>query len=605
MAGNDSVEFDILVNGEPAKKSLKEVEEGVAKVEKQDKQTTSAMKVSWAAVGAAIVAAAATVGAMSKSARDLEKATFGLNKQTKDYIKNASNIHGMSQEIIAGFVQTGKAAGMGGDAIKTMIDQAVALGRAFPHESVEGFIDNLSMLSTAEEAQGYIVDVLEQKYGTVDLKLMSTADKMKFLMEKTKGVNEEFNKTKGAKFDQEMQKIANESITLGETFNNMIINSGIVTAIHGIMNTFDWMTGRFGVGIEAIGISFEMMKVVAIKSVRDILFGLEAIPGVGKLVEDSATRMSISYDIANDALKQSKKTLKENVIALKEVEEGADAASDAMAPDVGGFDSVIDDMSRFKSMIKDNINILRSELAAGDLTPEEVLFTEDAINAWAAKVQEGIGRGLSMDQAMQASSKSFKMMEVQVSDYDKMLQSVVTAGVSRLSSSLVDMAMSGKASFADMAKAMIADIAKIIVQQMMLNAIKNSAFGASLGFHTGTSEVKHTGGSIGGGTSIPSYHTGMRSDERIAKLQVGEAVVNRAGAANNGAAIDAMNSGHKIGGGTNVSVTVINNAGAEVTTQDDGQGNITLMLDAVANSITRGTGGVGSAMESRYGLSKR
>ncbi len=53
-----------------------------------------------------------------------------------------------------------------------------------------------------------------------------------------------------------------------------------------------------------------------------------------------------------------------------------------------------------------------------------------------------------------------------------------------------------------------------------------------------------------------------------------------------------------------VNVTVINNAGANVSTQDDGEGNIQIVLDAVANSITRGVGPIGQSMESRYGLTK-
>ena len=80
------------------------------------------------------------------------------------------------------------------------------------------------------------------------------------------------------------------------------------------------------------------------------------------------------------------------------------------------------------------------------------------------------------------------------------------------------------------------------------------SFGGGI-FHTG-GEVKHTGGYIGG---IPSYHTGMRSDERIAKLQVGEAVINRAGARQNAQAIDAMNAGYKVGeSGGNVTTAEIN-----------------------------------------------
>ena len=80
-------------------------------------------------------------------------------------------------------------------------------------------------------------------------------------------------------------------------------------------------------------------------------------------------------------------------------------------------------------------------------------------------------------------------------------------------------------------------------------------FGLSL--HTGTTEVKHTGGAIGR-ASVPSFHNGLRSDERMAKLQVGEAVVNRMGASRNPQAIDAMNAGMPIGGGGNVTTAEIN-----------------------------------------------
>jgi len=110
------------------------------------------------------------------------------------------------------------------------------------------------------------------------------------------------------------------------------------------------------------------------------------------------------------------------------------------------------------------------------------------------------------------------------------------------------MALTGKASFSDMANSMIKDLMRVIAKQMLLNSIKGTVFGGFLGFHTG-GEVKHTGGIIGGGSTIPSYHSGvgMRTDERIAKLQVGESVVNRAGTANNAGVIAEMNSGKKIG----------------------------------------------------------
>ena len=75
---------------------------------------------------------------------------------------------------------------------------------------------------------------------------------------------------------------------------------------------------------------------------------------------------------------------------------------------------------------------------------------------------------------------------------------------------------------------------------------------------SGTADVKHSGGAIGS-TRIPSFHNGFRSDERLAKLQVGEAVVNRAGATKNRGAIDAMNKGYSVGGnGGGVTTAEIN-----------------------------------------------
>ena len=101
-----------------------------------------------------------------------------------------------------------------------------------------------------------------------------------------------------------------------------------------------------------------------------------------------------------------------------------------------------------------------------------------------------------------------------------------------------------------MARSIIADLIRIQVRK------KISGFLGNLDFFGGSTTTpapvtSHTGGAIGL-ASIPSFHTGYRSDERLAKLQVGESVVNRAGTARNGEAIDAMNSGKAIGGGDNI-----------------------------------------------------
>ena len=134
-------------------------------------------------------------------------------------------------------------------------------------------------------------------------------------------------------------------------------------------------------------------------------------------------------------------------------------------------------------------------------------------------------------------------------DEVKELKAVGSKVAKGLEDAFVNMAMGVKTSFKDMARAILADLVRIQIRKTLLNVLPS---------HTGTAEVKHTGGSIGA-ARIPSFHTGVRSDERLAKLQVGEAVVNRAGAAKNRASIDAMNAGYSVGGqGGGVTTAEIN-----------------------------------------------
>ena len=132
------------------------------------------------------------------------------------------------------------------------------------------------------------------------------------------------------------------------------------------------------------------------------------------------------------------------------------------------------------------------------------------------------------------------------------LQKVGLKTAKGLEDAFVNMAMGVKVSFKDMARSILADLIRIQAKKVVVGLI-----GSLLPAHTGTTEVKHTGGAIGS-TRIPSFHTGVRSDERLAKLQVGEAVINRGGAAKNRGAIEAMNAGMSVGGGGNVTTAEIN-----------------------------------------------
>jgi len=53
---NDNIEFDILVNGKPAKDSIEDVEKAQNDLDKTVTRTTKTISASWLKIGAAVVA---------------------------------------------------------------------------------------------------------------------------------------------------------------------------------------------------------------------------------------------------------------------------------------------------------------------------------------------------------------------------------------------------------------------------------------------------------------------------------------------------------------------------------------------------------------------
>lgn len=264
----EKIEYDIKVNGKAAKTSLEELNKAQNKLDDTTTKTTKNMSSNWKTIGLSIaaagIAATATLVTLSKRGLEAEKAMFGLNDNLRDLAQNLSLMGGGTLEMTAGFVRTAQSAGLSEQAIKKVTEQAVALGRLYPHESTETFIDNLSMLYSSGEAQGYIVDILEQKYGTLDLKTISLADKMALLDEKVRGVNEAFEKTPegkitkiGAAFDIAIARIGASLNTAGENLR----------VFDGVLEVFE----KFGISYKDIqGQLSENGGNIGVNSDRDI-----------------------------------------------------------------------------------------------------------------------------------------------------------------------------------------------------------------------------------------------------------------------------------------------------------------------------------------------
>lgn len=225
----NDLEYDIIVNGKQALRTLDKVENSQKDLESTTISTNGKMNLSWVKLGASIAAVGIATALVINKGREWQKATFGMTDATKEFIRQTSILAGdLLPEQIAGFVRSAQSAGIATEEMQGLVNMAIALGRAFPQESTEVFIENLIQLNKTGEAQGFIVDILEQKYGLLDLSTLSLSEKMKTLSEVTKGVNESFQSTEAAKLDVIFNAIAVGVDKLGEGLLKLIGGTGLL-----------------------------------------------------------------------------------------------------------------------------------------------------------------------------------------------------------------------------------------------------------------------------------------------------------------------------------------------------------------------------------------
>ena len=143
--------------------------------------------------------------------------------------------------------------------------------------------------------------------------------------------------------------------------------------------------------------------------------------------------------------------------------------------------------------------------------------------------------------------------------------------------------LDGAANWGDAFKGIIKDVMAQMFKLYLLQKLTGVMFG---GGGTKIGPVRADGSFANGGTTPKdgTFLVGERGPE----------LVNLPGGSN-------ITPNHELGG---VTVNVINNSSAGVEVQESNNGDINVVISQIANDITRGTGPVGGAIESRYGLSK-
>jgi len=500
----EKIEIEILAKGKPAEKAIKGVENKTKDLGKTTKKTgketdgvLAKMKAGWIAVGASVAIA------VTKAA-SFERASIGLTKAQKEWAKETSLATDIQAEQVAGFLKSAQTAGLAEDQMKDLAKQAIALGYAFPHEDAETLHDNLVMLSKTGEAQGFVVDILEQKYvglgediTTLDLKTKSWSEKMKLVGEVAAKSQAQMDASKYKGLNEVIGTMDKAFTDVGDTLVALGSDTGGFSLVKRIIEGVSLSIQFIGAGIKTLAtdieILFDKLGIVHDKQVEKIetskkeLTVDEKIAKLLKFRDGLYRELNISTGSHTDAINKQIETIN---LQIRNLQEYGDAHHDV------------------KEKIKE------SKDAHKELTREM-----GVLNDVGKDTAKGIG------------------------DY------------------FANMVTGVKTSFKDMVKSILANLVRVRVQALATQAITKASGGSGLlgtiaGFftkHTG-GEVKHTGGMIG----VPSFHSGFRSDERMAKLQVGESVVNRAGTARNAQAIDAMNKGYSVGGGGNVTQAEIN-----------------------------------------------
>ena len=478
----EKIEIQIIAKGKPAEKAIKGVEKKTKDLGEQSKKTgkdtdgmLTKMKAGWIAVGAAMAIS------VSKAAT-FERMSIGLTKAQKDWAKETALATDIQAEQVAGFLKSAQTAGLNEEAQRNLAKQAIALGYAFPHEQAETLHDNLVMLSSTGEAQGFVVDILEQQYAKmgirfedVDLKAVSMEEKLSLVNDVVKQSQEQMNSSVFKEYNETLGLIDNSATSLGETLTTLATESGALGLFNKLLGASDLLLKRLHLGV--LGLS----------------------------------------GIFNETNKERKRWLELGISVLEQ---------DAK---LYGSDNItkIGEYRRELNKINEELGIKKGILIT--LGDQETDYW-DSIKEGVQEYSDTMGGAKKEQQALQDVGK-------------KTAQSMEDA--------FVKMAMGAKVSFKDMARSIIADLIRIQVRKKLAGFLANTDF-----FGGTSAPASHTGGAIGL-ASIPSFHAGYRSDERLAKLQVGESVVNRAGTARNAQAIDAMNAGMAVGGGGDTQIANI------------------------------------------------
>jgi len=479
---------------------------------------------------------------------------------------------------------------MADDKLKELAEGAVALSYAFSDEAPESLNEALMMLMHTGEAQGYAVDILEQqmaalgfKFGDVDLAAVSLEDKLILMNMAIDTGNKRLAENKYAEVDSAVSKLGNSFSTLGDKSLAFLNTIGAFWALEKVMQSINWAIADISLGMAGFNHwmdgTTESQKRLT-EAQLEMAEASSALFGTDRQEEIDALNKKLGVGVGTvkkgtEAAKEANAQTKEKIAITKVLQELKDREDKQKAN------------AAALAIQREEEKIAR-ELRADELARQRLQDELDRADIWGTHrkaVQEDV-------------KNSWVNAQVEMAD------------------GMAEMVVSGKASFKDLAQSIIKDLIRIYARMMAVKLISGitGLFSGGGGMTKSTLSARtdgsdwgkdmfsppstHTGGIISHHAGfIPSYHVGLRTDERLARLQVGEAVVNRAGTSRNKGAIDAMNKGAVINGGGNSTTADIK---FQVTAIDAASFNNYLVSNkhVIENIISRSLATNGSVRQS-------
>ena len=396
---------------------------------------------------------------------------------------------------------------------------------------------------------------------------------------------------------------------------------------------------------------FESIKGPGIQSATQLA---DSIISMGKASIDARDPMKLYGDALREAANNIKAPVKEGkVLTLKDQLEALNSSFNNGKIDVQTYNSKLLDLTdrmsdkkgplnKFKEMGKVLRENLGREFEYGLITLQEytvalksleALQLEEAFRRGAISVDEYHKKIIETSDDLQPGSAIYTGTAEYIKSVGTLSQNVagvVTGVFNKLEDALVEFTKNGKLSFKDFANAVIEDINRVIIRSLIVKplaeGILNFAGSAFASSATGT------GGASGGSSVANTPNAGFQAlggawENGVQKFASG-GIVNRTtpfgmaggrtgimGEAGPEAIIPLRRNGKGelgisggSGGGSNVQVNIINNAGVEIEQRETKNSNGDRALDVIITANVKeafNSGAMDRQMSSQYGLRRR